>query len=57
MLNAGRECTYKKDGTIGFDCGHCFDYPGGVGKDAIFRDFPYVLSVIHKTIDNINDLR
>lgn len=39
--------------TYGFDCGHWGDYSAGdrVYKETVYRDFPYVLSVIHKMID------
>ena len=41
------ECTYESsDGVLGFDCGHSHDYD-------VYRDFPYVLSIIQDTIDNI----
>ncbi len=48
-----RECTYRKENTIGFDCCHCDDYPVGCGKDDTYKDFHYVRSMIEATIDAI----
>jgi hypothetical protein len=60
MLQAGRECTYDSDNVenlkLGFDCAHHTDYPVDSSSHGIYRDFPYVLKLIQKTIDNILDL-
>lgn len=53
MIENGRECTYHKDNTFGFDCAHCEDYPIGCGADVTYKDFHYVLSIIKATIDAI----
>ena len=60
MLKAGRECTYDSENEenlkLGFDCAHYMDYPIDSSSDGVYRDFPYVLKVLQKTIDNILDL-
>lgn len=53
MCDSGKECTYRRDGTIGFDCAHCDDYPSGVDPKATYKDFPFVLKIIKDTIDKI----
>jgi len=40
------ECTYQNGSTLGFDCGHSHDV-------SVYREFPYVLSIIQNTIDNL----
>lgn len=54
MCQSGKECTYKRNGTIGFDCAHHGDYPTDTSSTGIYKDFPYVLQIIEKTIDMIN---
>lgn len=51
---ASTEATYSKGHVIGFDCNHCNDYPNGVARGRTeFRSFPFVRSVLHRTIDGI----
>lgn len=42
------ECTYNRNGVLGFDCGHSHDVE-------VYRDFPYVLNMIKDTIDHLKN--
>lgn len=48
-----QECTYEQGNVIGFDCGHCFDYPMGICRNATFKDFRYVKNQLYAIIDSL----
>jgi hypothetical protein len=47
------ECTYDKDGWVGFDLNHCTDYPSSIYNFATFKTFPMCLQLIQDSINNI----